>query len=66
MQMKLVKITPMALVAFLMCSGVYAQISQEIDSLTVTGIQEAPLTQTSLSGAQLNQSRVNTNRCHAA
>lgn len=63
--MKLVKITPMALVAFLMCSGVYAQISQEIDSLTVTGIQEAPLTQTSLSGAQLNQSRVNTNNTAA-
>lgn len=60
MQMKLVKITPMALVAFLMCSGVYAQISQEIDSLTVTGIQEALLTQTTLTGRGLNQSRINT------
>ena len=63
--MKLVKITPMALVASLMCSGVFAQINLEMDSLTVTGIQDAPLTQTSLSGIQLNQSRVSTNNTAA-
>jgi iron complex outermembrane receptor protein len=60
MQMKLVKITPMALVASLLCSGAYAQVSPSMDSLTVTGIQEAPLTQTTLAGKELNQSRVNT------
>ncbi|MEY4496263.1 MAG: hypothetical protein RL744_1327 [Pseudomonadota bacterium] len=60
MQMKLVKITPMALVASLVCSGAYAQVSPSIDSLTVTGIQEAPLTQITLTGKELNQSRVNT------
>ncbi|WP_197712807.1 TonB-dependent receptor [Polynucleobacter necessarius] len=58
--MKLVKVTPMALVASLMCSGAYAQVSSSIDSVTVTGIQEAPLTQTILTGKELNQSRVNT------
>ena len=58
--MKLVKITPMALVASLLCSGAYAQVSPSMDSLTVTGIQEAPLTQTTLAGKELNQSRVNT------
>lgn len=58
--MKLVKITPMALMASLMCSGAYAQVSLSIDSLTVTGIQEAPLTQTTLVGRELNQSRANT------
>lgn len=58
--MKLVKITPMALVASLVCSGAYAQVSPSIDSLTVTGIQEAPLTQITLTGKELNQSRVNT------
>ena len=50
----------MALVASLLCSGAYAQASPSIDSLTVTGIQEAPATQTTLTGSQLNQSRVNT------
>lgn len=63
--MQLVKITPMALVASLMCSGVFAQINLEMDSLTVTGIQDAPLTQTSLSGIQFNQSRVSTNNTAA-
>ncbi|OZB48179.1 MAG: hypothetical protein B7X60_04520 [Polynucleobacter sp. 39-45-136] len=58
--MKLVKVTPMALVASLMCSGAYSQVGPSIDSLTVTGIQEVPLTQTILTGKELNQSRVNT------
>jgi iron complex outermembrane recepter protein len=59
-KMKLVKMTPMALAASMMLSGAYAQVAPSIDSLTVTGIQEVPLTQTNLSGSQLNQSRVNT------
>ncbi len=50
----------MALAASMMLSGAYAQVAPSIDSLTVTGIQEVPLTQTNLSGSQLNQSRVNT------
>ncbi|HQR83778.1 MAG TPA: TonB-dependent receptor [Polynucleobacter sp.] len=58
--MKLVRMTPMALVASMMLSGAYAQVAPSIDSLTVTGIQDAPLTQTILKGEKLNQSRVNT------
>ncbi|OYZ36566.1 MAG: hypothetical protein B7Y22_04770, partial [Polynucleobacter sp. 16-46-70] len=59
-KMKLVRMTPMALVASMMLSGAYAQVAPSIDSLTVTGIQDAPLTQTILKGEKLNQSRVNT------
>lgn len=58
--MKILKVTPMALVASLMLTNAYGQTTPTIDTLTVTGIQEVPLTQTILSGKQLNQSRVNT------
>jgi iron complex outermembrane receptor protein len=63
--MKLIKITPIALVASLMLSEAYAQVSPRIDTLTVTGIQEAPLTQTTLSGSQLDQQRAMTNNTAA-
>lgn len=58
--MNALKVTPMALVASLMLTNAYGQTAPTIDTLTVTGIQEAPLTQTILTGKQLNQSRVNT------
>lgn len=58
--MKVLKITPIALVASLMLTNAYGQTAPNLDTLTVTGIQEAPLTQTTLTGKQLNQSRVNT------
>jgi iron complex outermembrane receptor protein len=58
--MNALKVTPMALVASLMLTNAYGQTAPNIDTLTVTGIQEAPLTQTILTGKQLNQSRVNT------
>lgn len=58
--MKALKVRPMALVASLMLTNAYAQNVSQIDTLTVTGIQEAPLTQTTLIGKELNQSRVNT------
>lgn len=63
--MKTLKITPIAFVTSLMLSNVYAQTTQNIDTLVVTGIQDAPATQTTLTGAQLNQSRVNTNNTAA-
>ncbi|QWE23202.1 TonB-dependent receptor plug domain-containing protein [Polynucleobacter sp. AP-Jannik-300A-C4] len=58
--MKVLKITPIALVASLMLTNAYGQAAPNLDALTVTGIQEAPLTQTTLTGKGLNQSRVNT------
>ena len=58
--MKVLKITPIALVASLMLTNAYGQTAPNLDTLNVTGIQEAPLTQTTLSGKELNQSRVNT------
>lgn len=61
--MKNLKITPFALVATLMLSNAYADTS--IDTLVVTGMQDAPVTQTTLTGFQLNQSRVNTNNAAA-
>lgn len=61
--MKNLKITPFALVATLMLANAYADTS--IDTLVVTGMQDAPVTQTTLTGFQLNQSRVNTNNTAA-
>jgi iron complex outermembrane receptor protein len=61
--MKIIKVTPIALVASLMLTSAYAQTS--IDTLVVTGIQDVPATQTTLTGSQLNQSRVNTNNTAA-
>lgn len=61
--MKTLKVAPIALVASLMLTGAYAQTS--IDTLVVTGIQDVPVTQTTLTGSQLNQSRVNTNNTAA-
>ncbi|WP_397390676.1 TonB-dependent receptor [Polynucleobacter sp.] len=58
--MNALKITPIALVASLMLTNAYGQAAPNLDTLTVTGIQEAPLTQTTISGKELNQSRVNT------
>lgn len=58
--MNALKITPIALVASLMLTNAYGRIVPDLDTLTVTGIQEAPLTQTTLMGKELNQSRVNT------
>ena len=58
--MKVLKITPIALVASLMLTNAYGQTAPNLDTLTVTGVQEVPLTQTTLTGKQLNQSRVNT------
>ena len=58
--MKVLKVTPIALVASLMLTNAYGQTAPNLDTLTVTGIQEAPLTQTTLVGKELNQSRVNT------
>jgi iron complex outermembrane receptor protein len=58
--MKVFKITPIALVASLMLTNAYGQNVPNMDTLNVTGIQEAPLTQTTLTGKELNQSRVNT------
>ena len=58
--MNALKVTPIALVASLMLTNAYGQTAPNLDTLTVTGIQEAPLTQTTLVGKELNQSRVNT------
>ena len=58
--MKVLKVTPIALVASLMLTNAYGQTAPNLDTLTVTGIQEAPLTQTTLVGKELNQSRVKT------
>ena len=58
--MNVLKVTPIALVASLMLTNAYGQTAPNLDTLTVTGIQEAPLTQTILVGKELNQSRVNT------
>ncbi len=63
--MNALKITPIALVASLMLTNAYGQTAPNLDTLTVTGIQEAPLTQTTLTGKELNQSRVNTNNTAA-
>lgn len=58
--MNALKVTSIALVASLMLTNAYGQTAPNLDTLTVTGIQEAPLTQTTLVGKELNQSRVNT------
>ena len=63
--MKVSKISPLALVASFMMTGVYAQTNPSLDTLVVTGVQEVPATQTILSGTSLNQSRVNTNNTAA-
>ena len=63
--MKVLKITPIALVASLMLTNAYAQTTPNIDTLVVTGIQDVSATQTTLTGSQLNQSRVNTNNTAA-
>mgnify|MGYP007024631821 FL=1 len=51
----------MALVAALMLTNAYGQTALNLDTLTVTGVQDAPATQTTLTGKELDQSRVNTN-----
>lgn len=58
--MNVLKITPIALVASLMLTNAYGQTAANLDTLTVTGVQETPLTQTTLTGSQLNQSRAST------
>ncbi len=63
--MKTLKITPIAFVASMMLTSAYAQNSSSLDTLVVTGVQDVPATQTTLSGFQLNQSRVNTNNTAA-
>ena len=63
--MKALKITPIALAASLVLTNAYAQTVPNVDTLVVTGIQDAPATQTTLTGNQLNQSRVNTNNTAA-
>lgn len=63
--MNALKITPIALVASLMLSNAYGQAAPNLDTLNVTGIQKAPLTQTTLSGKELNQSRVKCNNTAA-
>ena len=49
----------------MMLANAYAQNSSNLDTLVVTGVQDVPATQTTLSGFQLNQSRVNTNNTAA-
>lgn len=63
--MNVLKLTPIALVASMMLTNVYGQSAPNIDTLTVTGVQEVPATQTTLTGKRLDQSRVNTNNTAA-
>jgi len=63
--MKVLKIKRLALLASLMLANAYGQTVSNVDTLIVTGVQDLPATQTNLTGAQLNQSRVNTSNTAA-
>ena len=63
--MKVLKIKRLALLASLMLANAYGQTVSSVDTLIVTGVQDLPATQTNLTGAQLNQSRVNTSNTAA-